>query len=226
MDEDDETRDLPTWPGPSKEKHEAAFCVNINKLPSADIFWRGVGGGGVGLIFELNKDQSIGDSAMQEICRRVGLGPSSKRAIFSNKLDERGTRTEKWTVNFHTLTELGKTFLEDATSETSHGLVKMPCEQDGYLTEAAATARVVLTTLSPTPHGFDMTDLTMRGLNHTVKKLNKVKRDEDMRTALQEAKLFEASTLLPGAKLRAETYGAANMCYRTAAQMNGGRSMY
>jgi hypothetical protein len=95
MDEGDETRGLPTWPGPCKEKHEAAFCVKINKLPNADIFWRSVGGGRIGLIFELSKDQSIGDSDMQEICSRVGLGPSSKRAIFSSKPDERGTRTEK-----------------------------------------------------------------------------------------------------------------------------------
>jgi hypothetical protein len=105
-------------------------------------------------------------------------------------------------------------------------MVKIPCVQGGYLTEAAANARVVPTTLSPTPQGFDVTDLTMRGMNHTVKTLNKVKRDEDMRTALQEAKLFEASTMLPGVKLRAETYGATNMCYRTAAQMNGGGAMY
>jgi hypothetical protein len=226
MDEDDEARDLPTWPGPSKEKHDAAFSVKINKIPSADIFWQGVGGGRIGLIFELNKDQSIGDSAMQEICRRVGQGPSSKHAIFSSKPDDRGTRTEKWTVNFHSLTELGKTFLVDTTSETSHGLVKMPCEQDGNLTEAAVIARVVPTTLSPTPHGFDVANLTKRGMNYTVKTLNKVKSDEAILAALREAKLFEASTLMPGAKLRAETCGAANMCYRTAAQMNGGSTMY
>ena len=226
MEADEQAGGPLTWPGPSTETNEASFCVKISKIAIVDSFWQGVGGGRIGLIFELSKGQSIGDDDMQELCRRVGLGPSSRRAVFTSKPDQHGTRTEKWTVNFHTLTELGKIFLELATGETSDGMVKVPCVQGGYLTEAAANARVVPTTFAPTPHGIDVTDLTMSGMNHTVKTLNRVKRDEGMRTALQGAKLFEATTMLPGAKLRAETYGAINMCYRTAAQMNGGGAVY
>jgi hypothetical protein len=226
MEADEQAGGPLTWPGPGTETNEASFCVKISKIAIVDSFWQGVGGGRIGLIFELSKEQSIGDDDMQELCRRVGLGPSSRRAVFTSKPDQQGTRAEKWTVNFHTLTELGKTFLELATGETSDGMVKVPCVQGGYLTEDAANARVVPTTFSPTPHGIDVTDLTMSGMNHTVKTLNRVKRDEGMRTALQGAKLFEATTMLPGAKLRAETYGAINMCYRTAAQMNGGGAVY
>ena len=112
MQADEQASGQLTWPGPSTETHEASFCVKISKMAIADSFWQGVGGGRIGLIFELSKDQSIGDGDMQEVCRRLGLGPSSRRAVFTSKPDQRGTRTEKWTVNFHTLTERGKIFLK------------------------------------------------------------------------------------------------------------------